>query len=115
LFLCIIGLEVAISGDAQHSHRIGLATDYVHFIGRLMRSNLVTSRYASRDTVPKEWLEEPGYAAETIVRARRELGADLDVAISRVMSDTLVTHYLKDGLASFLNGACPGEGDNPDL
>ena len=74
LFLCIIALDVAIDFKAAPVRfRIGLATDYIHWLGRLMRSDVAVSAYVAEDNVPQEWKDDLVFAAEQVTKAARPL------------------------------------------
>jgi hypothetical protein len=103
LFLSIIALEAAAQVNAPQSHRVGVATDYVHWLGRLMRSDVAASAYVSLDTVPPGWFEDLAFAAQAVAKARCALGASLDDPIGRVTSDPLVAQVFKDKLKSSLS------------
>src|SRR3546814_19288178 len=57
LCLSIIALNVAVLADAPESHRIGVATDYIHWFGRLMRSDIAAKMYDAHDIAPTEHLD----------------------------------------------------------
>jgi len=102
LFLSIIALEVAVWADAPESYRVGVATDYIHWLGRLMRSDVAASVYVALDTVPSGWLDDLVFAAQTVGKARRTLGGALDDPIARVKKDPWVEPIFKDRLESSL-------------
>jgi len=57
----------------QERFRIGVATDYIHLLGRLMRSDLAAGVYVVRDPVPPELLDDLTFAAHLVADARREV------------------------------------------
>ena len=99
LFLSIIALEVASSVDAPKPHRVGVATDYVHWLGRLMRSDVAAHAYVAPDPVPSEWLDDLVFAAQAVTKARLALGDVLDGPVGRVKDDPWVAPMFKDRLA----------------
>jgi len=111
MFLSIIALQVAIDSEGiPERFRIGVATDYIHWLGRLMRSDVASSVYVSGDTVLPEWFDDLLFAAQQIAMARRVLGEALDVPIGRVKDDPWVIPIFKDTIATSLadGGAAAG-------
>ena len=102
LFLCIIALKIAVQGDAPESYRIGVATDHIHWLGRLMRSDVAASVYVNGDDVPCGWRDDFEFGIQTVARARRELGDALDVPIGRIMNDPWVAPIFKEKLKASL-------------
>jgi hypothetical protein len=100
LFLSIIALEVAIDSTAAPRFRIGLATDYIHWLGRLMRSDDAASAYGARDNVPQEWKDDLIFASEQVTKARQALGQELDMPIGLVKDDPWVAKMFKEQLGS---------------
>jgi hypothetical protein len=109
LFLCIIALKVAVMAEAPAQYRIGVAADYTHWLGRLMRSDAAANVYVGLDTVPPEWLDDLVFAAQSIAKARFVLGEVLDVPIGLVKDDPWVASIFKANLESFLAVKRSGE------
>jgi hypothetical protein len=97
LFLSIAAFEVAARADAPLKFRVGLATDYIHWVGRLARSD--QSRIYD-ESGPAEYRSDLELAGMQIGRARLALGAELDAPIQRVLDDPLVARTLKTILSS---------------
>jgi hypothetical protein len=96
MFLSIIALQVAIgAAHAQERFRIGVATDHIHWLGRLMRSDVATGVYVVRDPVPPSWLDDLTFAAHQVAEARRVLGEALEMPIRRVNDDPWVAPAFK--------------------
>jgi hypothetical protein len=96
LFLSIIALQVAIDSEGTSERfRVGVACDYIHWLGRLMRTDLAASVYVARDTVPPGWLDDLVFAAQQVANASRRLGDVLDVSIGRVKDDPWVAPVFK--------------------
>lgn len=101
LILSIIALEVAAHLEAGPiSFRVGLATDYIHWIGRLMRSDTAATKYGSGNILVEEWEHDLTYAAQKLVHVNRVLGGALDPAIARVNDDPWVTPVFKNAIAN---------------
>jgi hypothetical protein len=97
--LVSVGLEVAISAKTtKESFRVGMATDYIHWLGRLIRSDAATSRFDSFRTLPKVWREDLSFAARQVLDARGALGEKLKAPIKRVSEDPLVLITFKNML-----------------
>lgn len=97
LFLCVVALEVAASSGASVKFRAGLATDYIHWVGRLARSD--QSRIYDRPK-PAEYKQDIELAGTQIIRAHLVLGPVLCAPIQRVLDDPLVSRTLKVILSS---------------
>lgn len=96
LFLSIIALQIAINSQGvAERFRIGVATDYIHWLGRLMRSDVAAAVYVASDSVRPQRLDDVTFAAQQIGGARRILGEALDVPICRVNNDPWVTPVFK--------------------
>jgi hypothetical protein len=101
MFLSIIALQVAIgAAGGQERFRIGIATDYIHWLGRLMRSDVAAGVYVARDPVPPEWLDDLTFAAHQVADARRVLGEALEIPIRRVNDDPWVAPAFKRTIAT---------------
>jgi hypothetical protein len=97
LFLSIIALRVATDAaeGTQERFRIGVATDYIHWLGRLMRSDVAAGVYVVRDPVAPQWLNDLKFAAHQVADARRVLGESLEIPIRRVIDDPWVAPAFK--------------------
>jgi hypothetical protein len=96
VFLSIITLRVAIGAvDTQERFRIGVAVDYIHWLGSLMRSDVAAGVYVVLDPVPTELLDDLTFAAHQVADARRVLGEPLEVPIRRVNEDPWVAGAFK--------------------
>ncbi|MFW6856695.1 VPA1262 family N-terminal domain-containing protein [Burkholderia gladioli] len=102
LFLSIIALNVAVLSDAPESHRIGVATDYIHWLGRLMRSDIAAGIYVAHDIALPGFLNDLIFAAKTIAKVRYVLGEDLNVPIDRIKDDPWVASIFREELLSSL-------------
>ena len=101
--LVSVGLEVAIASHrAMEDHRIGLATDYVHWIGRLTRSAEAHSCFRVGEDIP-EWRNDLAFAARQVLAARTSLGDKLEAPIQRVLQDDFVLSDFKDMLMGNTN------------
>jgi hypothetical protein len=101
LFLSMIALQVAIDSEAATmSARIGLATDYIHWLGRLVRSDVAASYYVDLEQVPPEILSDLLLVAKQVAKAREVLGEALDEPIVRLKRDDWVPRLFKDMLAT---------------
>jgi hypothetical protein len=100
VFLSIIALQVATDSEGTSERfRIGVATDHIHWLGRLMRSDVAATAYVAPDTVPPGWLDDLVFAAQQIAKARRRLGEALDAPIGRVKDDPWVPPVFKSAIA----------------
>jgi hypothetical protein len=98
--LVSVGLEVAIAAEtAKEEFRVGMAADYIHWMGRLARSDAASSRFDAGGTLPDIWRDDLSFAAQQILAARRVLGEKLDEPIRRVREDSLVLSGFKALLA----------------
>ncbi|MGV8889943.1 MAG: VPA1262 family N-terminal domain-containing protein [Pseudomonas sp.] len=106
LYLSIIALQVVTdSEDISERYRIGVANDYIHWLGRLMRSHVAASMYVTRDRVFPDWLDNLTFAAQQLAKARRALGDTLDKSIARVKNDPWVAPIFKDAITAALSDA----------
>lgn len=104
LFLSIIALQVVTDSEAIiERYRIGVANDYIHWLGRLMRSDVAASMYVTRDRVFPDWLDDLSSAAQQLAKARGALGDMLDTAIARVKNDPWVAPIFKDAITAALS------------
>ena len=101
--ICIasIGLEVAIlSANVPAQLRIGMAADYIHWLGRLTRSDVADDRFSPLENLPDELRQDLAFAAQQVLGAGKALGKELDAAVQRVLNDPLVVPVFKGLLAS---------------
>jgi hypothetical protein len=97
--LVSVGLEVAIASEAaKEKFRVGMAADYVHWIGRLTRSEAAYSRFDPDKTFPDTSRDDLSFAAQQVLAARKVLGEKLEVAIQKVLEDPLVLSGFKNML-----------------
>jgi hypothetical protein len=110
LCLVIIGLEVARSAkQASIHHRIGVTNDYVHFLGRLLRSWVSEEIFANLEEwrAVRDWelyvREAMGLAQSLCI----EFGPAVEVALERLISDSMVPEMVREqfGNAGGLKGA----------
>ena len=108
LCLVIIGLEVARSAKhAPLQHRLGLATDYIHFLGRLLRSWVSEELYGHPEDLA--FGENFGREALDLAKAvRAELDSNLDTALGRLMTDSM----LPDVFTKLLHGQAADAAEN---
>jgi len=99
LFLSIIALEVASTANAPEAHRVGLASDYIHWLGRLMRSDIAAMMYVTSDAQIPDIVDDLSLAAEAISRIRSTLGDQLIPPIRMVMDDPWVPAVFKEKLS----------------
>jgi hypothetical protein len=77
-----------------------MATDYIHWIGRLARSHIASIRFADGETLVDIARDDLSFAAGQVLAARNALGSRLDEPIGRVLEDALVLSTVK----GFLGG-----------
>jgi hypothetical protein len=97
--ICLIsvGLEVAIAAEtAKLEFRVGLAADYIHWMGRFMRSDIAFGICNTGTTIPDIVGNDLVFTARQIAIARRVLGDMLAEPVSRVLSDPLVVPAFKE-------------------
>lgn len=117
LNLVLIGLEVAFSAkDAPVQHRIGLATDYIHFLGRLLRSWVSEEWFVRPPRAKSLPCSEENHVNEALGLAKAlhaELGSDLDAAFERLVADSMLpnifTKLLLEKLADPMQNAAQTE------
>lgn len=103
LMLSIIALEIAASSAVGSLQiRAGLTADYIHWIGRLMRSHIVSVKYRDGEIVIPEWSQDLLLTAQRLAEVSRELGSILDSAFARINNDPWVSPFFKSTLASSL-------------
>ena len=102
--LASLVLELAINVEAALKFRQGMACDYIHWIGRLMRSEAVHSRLIAADGFPDFWSDDVKILTRQIERAKTILGEPLQKAIQRVLDDPFVVATFKFQLESGSGG-----------
>jgi hypothetical protein len=100
--LISLGLEVALTASAPDDHRQGMAVDYVHWAGRLMRSEPARIRFDHANGFDEFWQDDVAHCAHQLLAARAGLGSKVEAAITRVLQDDMVLPAFKDmlGMAS---------------
>ena len=97
--LLAIGLEVAIVAEQSDIRfRTGLASDYIHWAGRLMRSVDTHIRYDGGDRIGDTWRDDIAYLAGRMAAAGKAIGEKPTEALDRVLKDELVLEQFKDQL-----------------
>ena len=103
LSLSTIALQVIIHAeDMDERFRKGIAIDYIHCLGRIMRSDTAASMFATRKTIFPEWLEDLTSVSQQLARARLALGEPLDAPIAQVKNDLWVASIFKETIAAAL-------------
>ena len=70
--LISLGLEVAATANAPENFREGMAVDYIHWIGRLMRSEIARTRFDHSEAFDEFWRDDVAYcASQNSYRASR--------------------------------------------
>jgi hypothetical protein len=101
--ICLVNvvLEVAMVAEGEKQEfRVGMATDYIHWIGRLTRSHIASVRFGAQEALRDILDDDLSFAAQQIVSGRKVLGDKLDEPIGRVLDDALVLGALKSMLAA---------------
>jgi len=91
--MCLVnvGLHVAIdSTKSVASHRVGVAVDYIHWFGRLTRSETATAVLPLVAHGHLSLSTDVEFATALILKAREVLGPGLDEAIARVSNDSMI-------------------------
>jgi hypothetical protein len=97
VFLTSVGLEVAImSAKVNKQFRTGMATDYIHWLGRLTRSDIAECRFDKRLGLPDDGFTDLKFAVAQVLSARKALGEKLDEAICSVLDDPLMLPLVKE-------------------
>ena len=73
--LISIGLEVAVVSTVELRFRQGVASDYVHWAGRLMRSDAARIRLAFGAHASDLWMNDFAFLARQILQAKSILGS----------------------------------------
>jgi hypothetical protein len=103
LSLSTIALQVITDAEGMDERfRKGIAIDYIHWLGRIMRSDTAASMFATHKTVFPEWLEDLTSVSQQLARARLVLGEPLDAPIAQVKNDLWVASIFKESIAAAL-------------
>ncbi len=101
IVLSIIALKVAVNPKAgPENYRGFLANDYIHWVGRVMRSDVTSIKYCDGNPKLDEWAYDFRCVVRSICQARAVLGDVLDDAIDRVNRDPWVPEVFKEALLS---------------
>jgi hypothetical protein len=96
ILLVSVGLAVAIGVQkADERFRTGVAVDYIHWFGRLARSEIAQNRFSERLDLPDSSRADLKSAVGQILAARSVLSDKIDTAIRRVLDDPLVLPLVK--------------------
>lgn len=99
-FLISLVLEVAITADAPQKFREGMASDYVHWAGRVMRSEEAQARLMIARGMTDLWHEDIRLLAQQMRRGKDALGERFQEALGRIMDDPHVLSEFKLDIAS---------------
>jgi hypothetical protein len=89
-------LDVAIrSENAKSLFRTGMATDYIHWIGRLARSEVAATRLTIDENMSDLWRADFLWAARKVAAMRQALGDRLALPVQRILDDPLVAPAFK--------------------
>ncbi|WP_131931449.1 VPA1262 family N-terminal domain-containing protein [Burkholderia sp. SRS-25] len=102
LYLSVIALKVSVHASAPEDHRIGIATDYIHFIGRLMRSRIAENSYIVRERNPNPFLDHLPFVAAEVANVRRSLGNKIEPAINLIFEDPWIVPIFEKALRAAL-------------
>jgi hypothetical protein len=94
---CLV-FEVAIVVAARLEFRQGMASDYIHWTGRVMRSEAAQTRLINAFGSHDLWRDDLKFLARQIERAKVTLGGDLQLSIERVKDDPCVVQEFKQQL-----------------
>lgn len=107
LVLASVALRVAVLAAAKQSYRIFLAIDYIHCVGRLVRSQLATEMYGDKAAFLHEFGHDLTELAEVISKARQALGPPLDESIALLKADPYVLPAFRRELLRALSSVAP--------
>lgn len=96
--LISLGLEVTMAANAPDHHREGMAADYVHWSGRLMRSEAAQTRFEHAGALDEFWRDDVAFCARQITAAYASLGPKVAAATACVLADAMVLPVFKDML-----------------
>jgi hypothetical protein len=88
--LISLGLEIAVVSTVELRFREGVACDYVHWAGRLMRSDAARIRLALGAEASDLWMDDFTFLARQILQAKSILGEPVQTATLRILGDPLV-------------------------
>jgi hypothetical protein len=97
-YLVSLALQTAITSDAPLKFREGLARDYVHWAGRIMRSESAQARLIVAKGSTDLWNDDIEFLVGQIRRADAVLGEPFKEAIERIKHDPHVPTEFKDRL-----------------
>ena len=93
-------LDVAIRAEtAKRAFRIGMATDYIYWMGRLARSETAATRFTIDEDMRDLWRADFFLAAGKVAAALCTLGDELAAPVQRVLDDPLVMPAFKAALS----------------
>ncbi|SDT08201.1 VPA1262 family N-terminal domain-containing protein [Bradyrhizobium canariense] len=99
---CVVAvvLDVAIRAEtSKRAYRIGMATDYIYWMGRLARSETAATRLTIDEDMRDVWRSDFLLAASKAAAARRALGDELAGPVQRILDDPLVIPAFKVALS----------------
>jgi len=103
LSLSTIALQVVTEAEGMDLRfRNGIAIDYIHWLGRIMRSDTAASMFPIHGNVFPDWLEDLTSVSQQLAKARLALGEPLDASIAQVKNDLWVAPILKESIAAAL-------------
>lgn len=103
IYLASIALLVSAESEViPQRFRIGVANDYIHWLGRIMRSEVASNMYGDPDEVPLGWMTDLNFAAQQLGKARRALGEALETSIGHVLQDPWVSPAFKNTISTAL-------------
>lgn len=98
-FAIAVVLDAALrSENAEPRFRVGMATDYIHLMGRLARTETAKTRFTIDGYMRDPWRADFLLVAQKIAAARHILGEHLAAPIQRVLNDVLVIPAFKDAI-----------------
>lgn len=111
---CIVslGLEVARIVDAQQKFKEGIAIDYIHWSGRLARSETAHIRFDGGAKWDDHWSADLSFCVNQVRAARAALGSALEVAMNRVLNDAFVLPAFKEMVAGKRAATSPPKRDS---
>jgi hypothetical protein len=99
LCLVITGLEVACSATQAPTHyRIGIANDYIHFLGRLLRSWVSEQIFANLGEwrPVRDWELYVREAIGLVKSLHAEFGSAIEDALEHLVSDSMVPQTIRE-------------------
>jgi len=97
---CLIGLGlgVAATSGAPQNYREGMAVDFIHWAGRLMRAEPAHTRFEHANTFDEFWRVDVTFCVRQISSARAALGPKVEDSIKCVREDNMVLPAFRDML-----------------